>query len=141
MLVARQWRLSLPNGTRAAAMMRCMTRSVLVVDNDPGFRGLAARLLAASGLTVIGEADSVSAALSAAGRLEPSGVLVDAELPDGDGITLARELAALPWRPRIVLTSVDRDVTADNARRAGATEFVNKVDLASAPLAELLGGE
>jgi DNA-binding NarL/FixJ family response regulator len=119
-----------------------VTRSVLVVDDDPQFRGLAARLLAASGLTVIGEADTVSAALSAVGRLKPSGVLVDVQLPDGDGITLARELAALPWRPRIVLTSIDRDiVTADNARRARATGFVCKVDLASAPLAELLGGE
>jgi DNA-binding NarL/FixJ family response regulator len=115
---------------------------VLVVDDDPAFRALAARLLAASGLTVIGEADSVAAALSAAGRLKPSAVLVDAELPDADGITLARELAALPWRPRIVLTSLDQDiVTAENAQRAGATGFVNKVDLASAPLAQLLGGE
>jgi DNA-binding NarL/FixJ family response regulator len=119
-----------------------VTRSVLVVDDDPGFRALAARLLAASGLTVIGEAGSVSAALSAVGRLKPSGVLVDIHLPDGDGITLARELAALPWRPRVVLTSIGGDiVTADNARRAGATGFVNKIDLASAPLAELLGGE
>jgi DNA-binding NarL/FixJ family response regulator len=119
-----------------------VTRSVLVVDDDPGFRALAARLLAASGLTVIGEAGSVSAALSAVGRLKPSGVLVDIHLPDGDGITLARELAALPWRPRVVLTSSGGDiVTADNARRAGATGFVNKIDLASAPLAELLGGE
>jgi DNA-binding NarL/FixJ family response regulator len=118
-----------------------MTRSVVVVDNDPEFRALAVRLLAASGLTVIGEADSVSAALSAARRLRPSAVLVDAELPDGDGMTLARELAELPWRPRIVLTSIDPDIaTADNARRAGATAFVNKVDLLNAPLAQLLGG-
>jgi DNA-binding NarL/FixJ family response regulator len=80
--------------------------------------------------------------LSAAGRLKPAGILVNAELPDGDGITLARELGALPWRPRIVLTSIDPDIaTAENARRAGATGFVNKVDLASAPLARLLGGE
>jgi hypothetical protein len=44
--------------------------------------------------------------------------LVDAELPDGDGITLARELAALPWRPRIVLTSIDRDIaTAERPAR------------------------
>jgi DNA-binding NarL/FixJ family response regulator len=119
-----------------------MRRSVLVVDDDPGFRALAARLLAASGLTVIGEADSVSAALSAADRLKPAAVLVDAELPDGDGIALARELAALPWRPRIVLTSIDRDIaTADNARRAGAAGFVNKVDLANVPLAQLLVDE
>jgi DNA-binding NarL/FixJ family response regulator len=123
-------------------MIWCMTGSVLVVDDDAEFRALAARLLTANGLRVIGEADSVSAALAAAGRVKPCGVLVDAQLPDGDGITLARELAALPWRPRIVLTSVDRDiVTADNARRAGATGVVNKVDLASAPLAELLAGD
>ena len=123
-------------------MIEGVNRSVLVVDDDPKFRALAARLLAASGLTVVGEADSISAALSAADRLKPSAVLVDAELPDGDGITLARELAALPWRPRIVLTSIDPDIaTADNARRAGAEAFLKKVELANAPLAELLGDE
>jgi DNA-binding NarL/FixJ family response regulator len=123
-------------------MIEGVNRSVLVVDDDPKFRALAARLLAASGLTVVGEADSISAALSAADRLKPSAVLVDAELPDGDGITLARELAALPWSPRIVLTSIDPDIaTADNARRAGAEAFLKKVELANAPLAELLGDE
>ena len=123
-------------------MIEGVYRSVLVVDDDPKFRALAVRLLAASGLTVVGEAESISAALSAADRLKPSAVLVDAELPDGDGITLARELAALPWRPRIVLTSIDPDIaTADNARRAGAEAFLKKVELANAPLAELLGDE
>jgi DNA-binding NarL/FixJ family response regulator len=122
-------------------MIDRVTRSVLVVDDDTQFRALAARLLAASGLTVIGEADGVAEALSAARRLKPSAVLIDAELPDGDGIKLARELGALPWRPRIVLTSIDGDIgTAENVRRAGATGFVNKIDLASAPLAQLLGG-
>jgi DNA-binding NarL/FixJ family response regulator len=123
-------------------MMECVNRSVLVVDDDSQFRALAARLLAASGLTVVGEADSISAALSAADRLKPSGVLVDAELPDGDGIRLARQLAALPWHPRIVLISIDPDIaTADNARRAGAEAFLNKVELAHAPLAQLLGDQ
>jgi DNA-binding NarL/FixJ family response regulator len=123
-------------------MIRCMARSVLVVDDDPEFRALATRLLAASGLTVIGEADSVAAALWAAARLKPSAVLVDAELPDGDGIALARKLAELPWHPKVVLTSIDRDIaTADNARRGNAAGFVNKVDLAKAPLAQLLGDE
>jgi DNA-binding NarL/FixJ family response regulator len=123
-------------------MIDCVNRSVLVVDDDPQFRALAARLLAAAGLTVVGEADSVSAALAAADRLKPSAVLVDAELPDGDGITLARELAALSWRPRIVLTSIDPDIaTTENARRAGAEASLNKVELANAPLAQLLGDE
>jgi DNA-binding NarL/FixJ family response regulator len=118
-----------------------MTPSVLVVDDDSELRALAGRLLAATGLWVWGVAGSVGGGYAPAARLKPSAVLVDAELPDGDGIALARDLAALPWRPRIVLTSVDRDLaTADNARRAGAAGFVNKVDLANAPLAELLGG-
>jgi len=116
--------------------------SVLVVDDDSEFRRLAGRLLAASGLTVVGEADSVAAALAAAIRLEPSAVLVDVELPDGDGVALARELAALPWRPRIVLTSIDGDITNnDEARNAGARAFVHKAELPDAPLAQLLGGE
>lgn len=123
-------------------MIGGVTQSILVVDDDPEFRRLARRLLAASGLTVVGEADSIAAALAAAALLEPSAVLVDVELPDGDGITLARELAALPWHPRIVLTSIDGDITsADEAVNAGARAFVNKADLPNAPLAQLLGGK
>jgi DNA-binding NarL/FixJ family response regulator len=121
-------------------MIDPVIRTVLVVDDDPEFRELAGRLLAASGMTVVGEADSVAAALEAAARLKPSAVLVDVELPDGDGITLARQLAALPWRPRVVLTSIDGEITTtDEARQAGARAFVNKADLPNVPLARLLG--
>jgi CheY-like chemotaxis protein len=122
-------------------MISCVIRSVLVVDDDPELRELAGRLLAGSGLTVVGEADSVAAALAAAARFEPAAVLVDVELPDGDGVTLARELAALPWHPRVVLTSIDPDITTTNGRNAGATAFVSKADLPDAPLSQLLGGE
>jgi CheY-like chemotaxis protein len=119
-----------------------MTRSVLVVDDDPEFRELAGRLLAASGLTMVGEADSVTAALVAAVELKSSAVLADVELPDGDGVTLARELPALPWHPRIVLTSINADITtASEVRLAGARAFVAKADLPDAPLARLLGSE
>ena len=118
-----------------------VTRTVLVVDDDPQFRRLAGRLLAVAGLTVVGEAGTVAAARAAVARLEPTGVLLDIELPDGDGVKLAREIAALSWRPRIVLTSVDGEITtAEDARRAGAHAFVRKADLPSAPLAQLLAG-
>ncbi|HEY1774946.1 MAG TPA: response regulator [Solirubrobacteraceae bacterium] len=118
------------------------SQSVLVVDDDPEFRQLARRLLVGSGLTIVGEADSVAAALVAAVQLKPSAVLVDVELPDGDGLELARELAVLPWRPRIVLTSIDPDITTTGeARLAGARAFVVKANLPDVPLAQLLGGE
>jgi CheY-like chemotaxis protein len=117
-------------------------RSLLVVDDNPEFRRLAGRVLADTGLTVVGEAGSVAAALVAASRLEPSAILVDVQLPDGDGVALAREFAALPWHPRIVLTSINGDITtSEEARRAGARAFVHKADLPNAPWAQLLGGE
>jgi hypothetical protein len=48
-------------------------------------------------LAVVEEADSVAAARS----LQDIAVLVDVELPDGGGIALTPELAALPWHPRV----------------------------------------
>jgi len=119
-----------------------MAASVLVVDDDPAFRALAGTVLGDAGMTLVGEADSVAAAMAAAARLEPSAVLVDVGLPDGDGFELARQLTALPWHPCVVLTSLDGDVgTADEVRRSGARAFVPKADLPDAPLARLLGAE
>ena len=119
-----------------------MAASVLVVDDDPAFRGLARRMLTATGLGVVGEAGTVAAATAAALDLRPDAVLVDIGLPDGDGIALARELAGLPWRPRIVLTSTDADAASpDDVLRSGADTFVPKAELPTAPLRNLLAKE
>lgn len=125
----------------ALAIMVAMALRVLVVDDDPAFRRLAERLLTALGLAFAGEADSVAAAVAAAGALRPDAVLVDVGLPDGDGIALARVLAALPWRPRVVLTSTDADAaTPADVARSGAAAFVPKEQLPNAALNRLLGG-
>jgi DNA-binding NarL/FixJ family response regulator len=108
---------------------------VLVVDDDPAFRGLARRLLIAEGLAVVGEADGVATGLAAARALRPDGALVDMRLGDGDGLALARELLALPWRPRVILTSTHPDAaSADDVRRSGAGAFFPKDQLPDAPL-------
>jgi DNA-binding NarL/FixJ family response regulator len=118
-----------------------MPTSVLVVDDDPAFRGLAVRMLARLGFAVVAEVGTVAAATSAAADLRPDAVLVDIGLPDGDGIALARSLAALPWRPRIVLTSTDRDATTcECARSVGAAGFIPKDALPDGSLARLLRG-
>jgi len=115
-----------------------MPRSVLLVDDDATFRALARRVLTRGGLTVVGEADCVASASREAARLRPDAVLVDVGLPDGDGLALARTLAALPWHPSIVLTSVDADAASDEAARAaGALGFVPKHELPGAGLALL----
>jgi len=117
-----------------------MPPSVLVVDDDPVFRDLARRVLAAEGLVVVAEAESLETALDAAHALRPDAALVDMELPDGDGLTLARRLSALPWHPRVVLTSTDPDAQdPEDVRRSGAGAFVAKHELPNAPLLRLLG--
>jgi DNA-binding NarL/FixJ family response regulator len=122
------------------ATMGRMGRHVLLIDDDAGFRATARRVLTGSGMVVVGEAASAAAGAAAASELRPDAMLVDVGLPDGDGVALAAALAALPWAPLIVLTSVDIDATTDQAARdAGARGFVPKDDLPDAGVALLLG--
>src|SRR5215210_348409 len=120
-------------------MIRAMPTTILLVDDDPCFRALARRMVTAAGLGVVGEAGTVAAATAAAFDLRPDTALVDVGLPDGNGIALAGELTALPWRPRVVLTSTDPDAaTPEDVRRSGAGAFVAKDELPNAPLRQLL---
>jgi CheY-like chemotaxis protein len=120
--------------------MALMSGSVLVVDDDPAFQRLASRMLAEFGLAVVGLAEGVRSAMEVADALRPDAVLVDVGLPDGDGIALARDLAALPWRPRVVLTSSSADAAgASEVRRSGAEAFIPKEQLPKAALDQLLG--
>lgn len=119
-----------------------MDRSILVVDDDPAFRELAGRFLADLGLHVAAQAGTAAAALAMAEEVRPDLALVDVDLPDGDGITLAGTLTALPWRPRVVLTSVDPDAAApEDVRRCGAQAFLSKDKLANGSLLRLLEGD
>jgi DNA-binding NarL/FixJ family response regulator len=113
---------------------------ILLVDDDPVFRGLARRVLEASGLEVAGEAATAAEALAIAREAPPKAALIDVGLPDSSGITLACELAALPAPPRVVLVSTDPEAASpDDVRRCGAGAFVPKQDLPNAPLQQLLG--
>ena len=132
---------SLPLGAESAAIIVWMANSVLVIDDDQVFRALARRILADCGLSVAGEAGSVAAGRAAAAELRPQAMLVDVMLPDGDGATLARELAALPWAPRVLLTSSSVDaVDGEGIVHDGVVAFVPKADLPNAELDRLLGG-
>jgi DNA-binding NarL/FixJ family response regulator len=117
-----------------------MAASVLLVDDDPAFRSLATRILKDVGVEVVGIAEDAAAAIAAANALRPDAALVDVGLPDRDGVDLAHELAALPWRPRVVLTSTDRDVggVIEAPGTDGALPFVPKEELSTAPLRRLL---
>jgi two-component system nitrate/nitrite response regulator NarL len=114
---------------------------VLLIDDDPGFRKLARRMLSTGGLDVVGEAGDAGTGTAAAVRLRPDAILVDVGLPDRDGLALAGELAALPWGPRVVLMSADPDAISNAAAmRRGACGFIPKHDLPDTGVGLLVDG-
>jgi DNA-binding NarL/FixJ family response regulator len=117
-----------------------MSGSVLIVDDDPIFLSLATRVLAKAGLEVVGTADDAAGAVGAARATKPAAILVDVGLPDRAGLDLAYELAALPWRPRVVLTSTDNDATYAIEPPDGHARlpFIPKDELANGRLPGLL---
>ena len=66
--------------------------------------------------------------------------MVDVGLPDREGIELAYQLAALPWRPRVVLVSTDSDAGCAVDARDGPPKlpFIAKDELANGALRRLL---
>jgi DNA-binding NarL/FixJ family response regulator len=54
-----------------------MESTVLIVDDDPQFRRIAAELLAVRGYRVVGEAGSAAEGLALASALNPDAVLLD----------------------------------------------------------------
>ena len=117
-----------------------VTRSVLIVDDDPAFLRLVARILSDIGIESVRTAADASQALLVAQHARPDAVLVDIGLPDRDGTDLAYELSALPWRPRVVLTSSDSEAFLAIEPRDGHRElaFIAKVELAADTLREAL---
>ena len=113
---------------------------MLIVDDDPVFRRAAAELLAARGYRVVGEAGSAAEGLAMASALRPGAVLLDVNLPDGDGLSVAAQLSP-DGGPRVLLTSTDAGAaTARLVRGSGAVGFVAKADLAGAALDGYLKG-
>jgi DNA-binding NarL/FixJ family response regulator len=121
-------------------MIRCMSRSILVVDDDPIFLSLATRILTQAGLEVVATAEDAAGAVSAANATKPDAALVDVGLPDREGVNLAYELAELPWRPLVVLTSTDRDAgfAVEVSDGRPKLPFIAKEDLANGGLPSLL---
>ncbi|HEX8857272.1 MAG TPA: response regulator, partial [Thermoleophilaceae bacterium] len=107
--------------------------------DDPAFLSLAARVIEGMDVDVVTTAPDAAHAIKAAKSTRPDAVLVDVGLPDREGIDLAYELAALPWAPRVVLTSTDRDaVSAIDGERAPGLPFIPKEELANSTLRRLL---
>ena len=105
-----------------------MTRSVLIVDDDPFIRKLIATTLEDVAGFELHEAADGEQAVRVAGDIAPTIVFLDIEMPRLDGIETCRRLRELPAGPQariVMLTAAGRDHERV-AREAGANLFLTK---------------
>lgn len=102
---------------------------------------MARRMLEDAGFEVVGEAGDGARALATVAKSRPRLVLLDVQLPDTDGFTVAAELARTNPDTVIVLTSVRSaaDYGVDRLATAAAP-FIAKAELSGAALEDLVVG-
>ena len=111
---------------------------IVIVDDDPRFRGIARRLLESEGFEVVGEAADGREAVSVSRELDPDIVLLDVQLPDIDGIQVAAQIAAGGARPAVVLTSTrDESDFGPELQESGARGFVPKDEISAQRITSL----
>ncbi len=104
-----------------------MSRVFLVDDHEVVRVGIRELLSASPDLEVVGEAASVTEALTMVPAVAPDVAVLDVRLPDGNGIELCRELMSrLPDLKCLMLTSFTDDEALFDAIMAGASGFVLK---------------
>jgi DNA-binding NarL/FixJ family response regulator len=116
-----------------------MARTVLVIDDSAAFRATARVLLQARGYEVVGAAGDVASGIAAAHALRPDCVVMDVNLPDGNGLEAAGGLAVDGYAPVIVIVSTLEAAEVGDVAASAARGFVPKSELASPKLVELLG--
>ncbi|WP_030245383.1 response regulator [Streptomyces sp. NRRL S-350] len=112
-------------------------RVFLLDDHEVVRRGVRDLLEAEADIEVAGEAGTCAEALARVPALRPDVAVLDVRLPDGDGVTVCRELRdRVPGLVCLMLTSFDDDDALLDAIMAGAAGYVLKqvkgADLVSA---------
>jgi DNA-binding NarL/FixJ family response regulator len=105
-----------------------MTIRLLIADDHPVVRdGLRGMLASEADFEVVGEAASGAEAVRLTERVRPDVVLMDLQMPDGDGAAATAAIAErFPGTRVLVLTTYDTDADILRAVEAGATGYLLK---------------
>ncbi|MGW1805413.1 response regulator [Streptomyces sp. NPDC002078] len=102
-------------------------RVFLLDDHEVVRRGVRDLLNDEPDISVIGEAGTVEQALVRVPALRPQVAVLDVRLPDGDGVTVCRELRSrMPELACLMLTSFDDEEALLDSIMAGASGYVLK---------------
>jgi two-component system response regulator DevR len=104
-----------------------MIRVFLLDDHEVVRRGLTELLSAAGDIEVVGESGSAQEATRRIPALRPDVAVLDARLPDGNGIDVCRDVRAVDSTIKgLILTSYEDDEALFAAIMAGASGYVLK---------------
>ncbi|MFB4298532.1 response regulator [Actinomadura sp. NTSP31] len=102
-------------------------RVFLMDDHEVVRRGVAALLSAEDDIEIVGEAGTAQHALARIPAARPDVAVLDVRLPDGDGVTVCREIRSqMPDLACLMLTSFDDEDALFEAVMAGASGYVLK---------------
>jgi two-component system, NarL family, nitrate/nitrite response regulator NarL len=111
----------------------------LIVDDNASFLDASRSLLERQGLSVVGVASTGAEGLELAAELAPDLILVDIDLGEDSGFTVARQLAGADATFRVILISTHpEDDFAELVARSPAVGFIAKSDLSVAAIERLL---
>ena len=115
------------SGTGSGEQARPPIAVFLLDDHEIVRRGVRDLLEVEPDITVVGEAGTASSALARIPALKPDVAVLDVRLPDGDGVSVCREIRSrMPEVACLMLTSFGDDEALFDAIMAGAAGYVLK---------------
>jgi DNA-binding NarL/FixJ family response regulator len=109
------------------APVQATIKVFLLDDHEIVRRGVKDMLEAEPDIVVVGEAGTAESALARIPALRPDVAVLDVRLPDGDGVSVCREIRSrMPQVACLMLTSFGDDEALFDAIMAGAAGYVLK---------------
>jgi DNA-binding response OmpR family regulator len=99
--------------------------SILVVEDETSISSFVAAYLRNAGYTVRTASSAKAALVDVAGEM-PSLIVLDLNLPDGDGVELCRRIRKSSDVPILMLTARDEDVDKIIGLEVGADDYMTK---------------